>query len=448
MAPPPAPVEAPASAEADVSAEATLDGGTSAEAQAEAPKPAEVDVAPVKTGPKPPILTVEQLPPEAYPNTPLRGLEGGSLYWVINRLQWPYMPAYENEPNFRIGFSGYSWLDSNFREVKAGREGKPDETEYRMQGRFVLRVTPVFNFKNNWFLQSNLELVGITEQNHAITNYVDLDEAWIRFGKWKKFDLTIGRTQGFEVYHFGMGLDLNTYERAGAYSDSTNPTLPYGLTDLWDRGINNGAFALHWYAPEWLRLELLGRIGTSTSGTDVGVRPVGVIDLGWMKLKGGYERRLSSALSNDSNARIEMQGWGGSLQFVLDPWIEFGASAGHRLQDTFEADGGVRDTGSHTTTTVGGFLNFRPYFKDWLVGVGYHHTYFENFKYDAFGRRENDTHQQMFAAVQYVAWKKLYIKYVLAYGNAHIMEADEQNPDYQGFTNEALSSRLRFQVFY
>ncbi len=114
----------------------------------------------------------------------------------------------------------------------------------------------VYNFDKDWFAASRIEFVAITEQQHEAGKYVDVDEAWVRVGRWNRFDATVGRTQGFEVYHFGMGMDINTQEREGARA-SVGATVqqPYALTEPLDRGINNGAIALHWYLPQWLRLE-------------------------------------------------------------------------------------------------------------------------------------------------------------------------------------------------
>jgi hypothetical protein len=323
-----------------------------------------------------------------------------------------------------------------------------DQLEYRMQGRLTLRVSGVYNRADDWFVQSNTEFVANTEQNNSTTNYVDVDDAWIRIGRWKRFDVTVGRVQGFEVYHFGMGLDLNTYERLGAASFSKTPVQPYALDSIWDRGVNNGAVALHWYLPEWLRLEFLARIGLSGQGKEIGLRPAGVLDFGWVKLKGGYERRLGSSLFNGNQARIEMQGIGASLQFVVDPWVEFGANVAQRVEDGFEQDGAVRPAASHTTVTFGGFANVKPYFDDWLVGIGYHQTGFENFNIDAYGDPEQTTHRQMFAAVQYLLWDRVFIKYVVAFSSADIEERNDTDPTDDGFLNESLGHRLRLMLLY
>jgi hypothetical protein len=358
------------------------------------------------------------------------------------------MPKYEGEPDFRLGFSGSSWVDTSQRDVKAGQLNEPDQREFRMQGRLTFRVSGVYNRPNDWFLMTNTEFVANTEQNNSNTNYVDVDDAYLRGGKWKWADVTVGRLQGFEVYHFGMGLDLNTYERLGAASFSKTPVQPYAVDDLWDRGVNNGAVALHWYYPEFLRLEMLTRMGVSGQGTLIGFRPAAVIDFGMVKGRFGYERGFARSLFIGNEARVDTKGLGGSLQFVLDPWIEAGGGYARRVQDAFDQDGGIRAAATHTTYTYGGFLNARPYFENWLVGFGYHRTHFENFNIDSFDEPEHTVHQQMFAAVQYLLWGRFYIKYVFSYAKADIEERNDSDRTDDGFVNESLGHRLRFMLLY
>ena len=402
----------------------------------------------VEAKPQPLPLALEHLPPTAYPGNPVPGIRGGSLALQINHLQWPYMPKYEGAPDFRIAFSGSSWADSSIRSVKAGSASEANQLEYRMQGRLTLRSTAVYNRGDNWFVQSNTEFVANTEQNNSTTNYVDVDDAWIRFGKWKLFDITVGRVQGFEVYHYGMGLDLNTYERLGAASFSQTPAAPYGLDNLWDRGVSNGAIAAHLYLPEWLRLEFLTRFGVSGQGKELGIRPVAILDLGFMKFKAGYERQLASSLFEGNKARVETQGLGAELQFVLPPWVEFGGGVARRTVDAFDQDGGVRPGATTTTTTYGGFANVRPWVKDVLVGIGYHHTNWRDYNIDFFGDPEKTTHDQMFGAVQYLLWDRLYIKYVLAYSRANIEARNDTDPADKGFVNESIGHRLRLMLLY
>lgn len=400
--------------------------------------------------PQPPPLALEILPAEAYPRQPLPGIRGGSLGFVMSGLQWPYMPSYgPGQPRLRIGFSGSSWVDTNVRMVRPGRSAFPDVTDVRVQGRLTLRFTPVYNFDKDWFAQSRIEFVGITEQQHEPGKYVDLDEAWIRVGRWNRFDATVGRTQGFEVYHFGMGLDINTQEREGARASvGTTVQQAYAVSDLWDRGINNGAMALHWYAPQWLRLELLGRMGIAGTGNDIGVRPAAILDFGFVKVKGAFEKRRQWQSTSDDLRSTDTTGYGGSVNFVFDPWIEFGGGAAQRILDNYNTAGAPDVFASSTTTTWGGFLNVRPYFENWLVGVGYHNTGWENFNYEAGGRPENQTHEQMFAALQYQAWDVFFIKYVIAYSKLHVENRNDSDPNDFGYSDQQISHRLRFMLLF
>jgi len=458
---------AEAEADADTSASddaaAESDDSGSDEAPAEEDEPAEEE-APAEEDepaeessakgdyPKPPPLALEILPPTAYPNTPINGIRGGSLRFVMSGMQWPYMPSYgPDQPKLRIGFSGSSWLDANMRMVRPGRSTFPDVLDLRMQGRLTLRVSPTYNFEKDWFAASRIEFVAITEQQHEQGKYVDVDEAWVRIGRWNRFDATVGRTQGFEVYHFGMGLDVNTQEREGARpSVGANVQQAYALTELWDRGINNGAIALHWYLPQWLRLELLGRMGIAGTGNDVGVRPAAILDFGMVKIKGGYERRQQWQSTSDSDQRTETQGFAATANFVLDPWVELGGGAAYRWLDAFNTEGAAIAANSSNTLTWGGFANFRPYFKNWMVGVGYHRTYWENFNFEPGPppRPENQTHEQMFAAVQYQLWDVFFIKYVAAYSRVHIESRNDADPADFGFTDQQISHRLRFMLLF
>jgi len=450
-------------AEASTESEATNEEGppsTQAEAVADGLQTPEEDKAGDKAEaekPKPPPLALEILPASAYPSVPQAGIRGGSLNFAMAGLQWPYMPSYGPEyPKLRIGFSGSSWVDANMRMVRPGRAGNPDVLDLRMQGRLTFRVSPVYNFENDWFAQSRIEFVAITEQQHEAGKYVDVDEAWVRVGRWKRFDATVGRTQGFEVYHFGMGLDLNTQEREGARS-SAGATVQqaYALTELWDRGINNGALALHWYTPQWLRLELLGRMGIAGAGNDAGVRPAAILDFGFLKFKGGFEKRIQwTATPSTDQRKTDATGFAGSVNVVFDPWVELGGGIAHRTIDGFTEEGEADPFSSTDTTTWGGFANFRPYFKNWTVGIGYHNTDWNNLNKESGpptgagdGHVENQTHVQMFGAIQYQLWDVFFIKYVLAYSQVHIENRQDNAPDL-GYTDKQISHRVRFMLLF
>lgn len=434
--------EAEAGASADLSGSLALGGKTTAE-------PAEpgAERNPEGGSTHPASFGVEQLQGEAFPNKPVRGLEGGSLYWIMNGLQWPYMPAREGAPKTRIGLSGYGWVDSSIRDITVGAPNAPEEFQIRHDGRFVLRVTPVHNLDDDYFVQGQFEIVGNGDQS-ARAGYIDTDDAWIRFGKWNLFDIQVGRMQGWEIYHYGMGLDWATFERQGATSfGGNNPPQSYGVTDMWDRTISSGSLTGHLYATEWARVEVQTRYGNSGTGNEFGVRPVGILDFDYFKLKIGGERRNDRfSIFRGTETRTEVQGLGGMAFFVLDPWIELGVGWAERVRDAYDEDGGINQAATDTTTTYGGYITGRP-FGDLLIGLGYHHTYWENYNQDpmAGSQPEHSTHVQMYGAIQYVLMDSLYIKYVLSQAEADFYL--RATPPIE-FTNESLNHRLRVQTFF
>jgi len=65
---------------------------------------------------------------------------------------------------------------------------------------------------------------------------VSTDDLWLRIGQWNVWDLKVGRFEGWEVFHTGMGLDINTFERMGAWATSgSQPPDYYGVSFLHDR---------------------------------------------------------------------------------------------------------------------------------------------------------------------------------------------------------------------
>lgn len=215
-------------------------------------------------------VELERLAGQAYPEPHVRGIHGGSLWLTMHGLQWPYMPAADESVS--IGFSGSVWVDTSYGKVDAGLAEDQSVKEWRQQSRFVLRVTPTFNYKDDWFLQTQGELVLTGAAPTRTEDFLVADDLYLRVGKWQRFDLTAGRFQGWEIYHLGMGLDLNTVERDGARSVNNRPIDLYGVTYFWDRPNGPGRLALHYYASDSLRFELLGQIGASSLNV-LGVRP-------------------------------------------------------------------------------------------------------------------------------------------------------------------------------
>jgi hypothetical protein len=411
---------------------------------------------------------VEHLGPTAYPGK-LRGLYGGSM-WLepsFNGLQWPYMPR------SGVGVSGSVWVDSGYEKITRDYPSLPNTSMWVQQSRAVLRVTPTYA-SGNFFIQGQVELVGngcqATNTVCTTAGTFTTDDLWIRVGQWNVWDLKAGRFEAWELYHTGMGLDVNTLERQGASMDGANPgtNLPgdaptfYGVNYLHDRpavGMGVGYVALHAYPTNYLRFEALGELGTDnnlSSGSVpgqsyLGGRPSAILDFGWLKLKAGAEYAKNTANTTQANKadnpiRLTKKGFGGSVQFVLDPYIEFGANFGRGSQVSIPTyDGVVSPNQSFTTTSVGGFVNVSPA-KLWLLGVGVNWTAQDDSYYASGATSPNfSDHLQTFAAIQYLLARQLFIKAVLGYARADFQASDNSIPI---FSNYMYSGRVRLMYLY
>ncbi|HEY4183746.1 MAG TPA: hypothetical protein VGP07_01705, partial [Polyangia bacterium] len=359
---PPAPPAAPV---------ADVETPTAAETPAPSPSPV----------PPGSVFYVEHLGAESYPGDK-RGLYGGSL-WLepsFHGLQWPYMPR------SGLGLSGSAWVDTGYEQIIRGQSPTPsaDTKEWVQQARAVLRATPTYS-DGSFFVQGQMELVGNGDQIHAQgdagAGIVDIDDLWIRVGRWNKWDLKVGRYEAWEMYHTGMGLDINTIERRGATQNGFGgATLDrpdyYGVTYLHDRPSQQAAgnIALHLYPSPFFRVELLGQMGadgvaTNGGSNTVGGRPSAILDLGFVKVKAGaeYSRQThsdsyitsvvdssgnSSQVKMDSKFKNVEKGVGGSIQFVFIPRIEAGVSGGIGWVNSTTDDQGTKSlTGTYKTSS-------------------------------------------------------------------------------------------------
>ena len=427
----------------------TLTLSTTALAQDEAPP----EPAPAPAPPPPPgnpvvkageavLGSIERLPPSAYPQTPIRGIPGGSLETTFHGLQFPYYPK------TGIGVSGYVWLDSGYEHIARGNPSPSDQgIKYLLQqGRMVLRVTPTWS-NGTYFIQGQAELVAEKDQSQAQPNTVDTDDVWIKFGKWKSWDVQVGRYEGWEVYHFGMGLDLYTLERNGAVDTVYSAPSIYGVTYAFYRPAGVGQAAGHIYINDNLRFELGTQFGNETGSNTLALRPVGVFDLGWMKLKAGAEWKQLSDQGDNAKGWTHQRGVGGSAQFIYNPYFELGGNAAYGLVDQIDSTtGAVSQTGSYTTYSYGAFANARIV-EDLVAGAGYDYTYLWDLHYDPdpnVNRTQRFRHQQTFFALQYLVAKTLSVKVVAAYARADFA------PTYKGpiTDNEMLSARIRLQYVF
>jgi hypothetical protein len=294
--------------------------------------------------------------------------------------------------------------------------------------------------------QGELVLTGAAPTNAQ--DFLVADDLYVRTGKWNVFDITAGRFQGWEIYHLGMGLDLNTVERDGARTEGNRPVDLYGLTYFWDRPNGPGRLAAHFYPTDYLRFEILGQIGSSALNS-LGIRPVGILDLGVVKVKVGaeYGKETPRQQADNRKESVQRSGVGGTVQTVLNPFLEAGVAVARGLIDTYNAQG-VLDAGRSTTTTsYGGFANVRVV-ESLLLGGGANFTKETNLKVDTTGTKNDiKSHLQVFGAAQYTLWDQLYIKGVVAYADA-LFDPESDPPPIAKFNNTSLSGRLRFMYLF
>ena len=442
--------------------------------------------------PQAPPQYVEHLGPSAYPGN-LRGLYGGSL-WLepsFHGLQWPYMTR------SGVGVSGLVWVDSGYEQIKSENSNVPNTANLLQHGRAVLRATPIY-VSGRFFIQGQVELVanGCQSANRSMCDEsekgtFDVDDLWLRIGQWNSWDLKVGRFEGWEIYHTGMGLDINTLERRGAWqtvtgTDSTGTAfLPaptyYGVNYLHDRprGMGLGYLAFHFYPVSVLRFELLGELGTDdaadpSAGTPAaasrstviaggnnvwGGRPSAIYDLGWLKIKAGAEyQKITASVqtrSSDSDPWVDdktettRKGLGAAFQFVVDPWVEFGGNIAWGDVTKQDKDGNQDPTGTYTTTSAGGFANVRlgrrgSGLEDLLLGGGANWTTQYYSHKVANSDPDYTAHLQVFGAAQYLIAKQLFVKAVVAYARADIWPSSQ--PESQ--SNTMWSFRLRLMYMY
>jgi hypothetical protein len=399
---------------------------------------------------------VEQLPASAYPQPFTRGLYGGPLWLDMQGLQWPYLP------HTGIGISGSGWFDGNARMIRAGNINIPPRTyELLDQGRFVLRVTPTY-VKDTWFVQVQAEIVANTNQYNfqgtggAIDGVVSADDVWLRTGTLQTWDVTVGRFQAFDVYPLGMGLDLNTYERLGAYDpvSSGQPNGPGAVAPIYAADFmlyrpnlsHVGNAALHLYPFPFLRLEALGQFGNDGSLNYAGGRPAAIFDKGWLKLRAALEYQYAWNIDSDPKYLNTQKNRGGavSAQVVLAPFVEAGVNFGYADIDVTDAAKNGADLGaSGNRLSVGGFLDWAPLpvrLPNLLLGGGVNYATF----HDKQMEQQRSTNRQQYVAVQYLFYKQLYLKVVGGYARSHF-ENQATKPPYD---DDMFSLRVRLMYLF
>jgi len=258
------------------------------------------------------------------------------------------------------------------------------------------------------------------------------------------------------------------------------------LHDRPTEGLAIGNAALHAYATEALRFEFLAQLGvdnvcskkpdssssdpaTNVSGNNAicadnstmshtygGFRPAAIYDAGWIKLKVGLEYQLRTAAVQTTGSNGERQdssyqrsryGAGASLQFVLDPNVEFGVNAAYGKQKETDVNGtdvcASAPNYCYSTLSLGGFANLRLG-NLWLAGVGANWTtQVDSRQISATG--DYTAHLQGFAALQYLVAGQLFVKAVVGFARADFQPSDT---DVSVWSNYMYSLRLRLMYLY
>jgi hypothetical protein len=380
---------------------------------------------------------VERLPPSAYPEEYTRGIYGGSLWSTFHGVQWPYYAR------TGIGVSGYAWIDNSFEQINVGLPTATfDYTrEYLQQGRVLLRVTPTYA-RGDLFVQAQVELVGNKDQSatQPTPGIVDADDVWARIGQWRKWDLMFGRFEAFEIYHRGMGLDINTEERLGAFDQVNTPPDIYGATFMFDRPARPGNVAFHYYPYRYLRIELLAQYGGLAQFNEIGGRPAAVFDIGWLKLKAAAEYQWLTARNQGDREQKQNRGFAGSAQFVYGKYVEGGINYGYANNRIFTPTGILDSTRTAALSSIGVFVNARV-IEDLLVGAGFNYVSTANEHFNtSTGYSDFATNTQTFVAIQYLVWKQLFVKAVGAYANSRFEQSFNTSRPYN---DQMFSARLR-----
>jgi hypothetical protein len=202
---------------------------------------------------------------------------------------------------------------------------------------------------------------------------------------------------------------------------------------------------LHLYPTDSLRFEVLAKLGSDTYRGDnatgdtpwtyYGGRPTIIFDLGWFKLRlgGEYQKRVATTQTiepgtpphkKDNVAERVQKGAGASVQFVIDPILEFGVNAAIGKQDDSNGFGQPVPENTFTTKSVGGFANVRLT-ERLLFGAGANWTTLTDTNL-ASGSTANDftSHLQIFGAFQYRWLGQLYIKLIGNFARAGFLPSD------------------------
>jgi len=358
----------------------------------------------------------------------------------------PYYPSDGLQSPIRkdgVHVGGDIWIDTGYEDSSRELEGEPDMAFWLMQGRFMLDVTATRTL-GKFFGQAKGQVLAHVEEIPG-AEHIDTDDAWVRFGMWDSWDVQLGRFEAWEIYHKGEGLERDTLEDKGAFD---GPDI-YEVNYAFYRQDGYGQAAVHAYPADWVRFEVSSVFGNELGFNSVGVRPAGILDLKWMKLKLGAEYRKVTNQEEGKKQWVENRGFGGGIRFDLDrlgpavPLLQLGLNSGYGVTDRVDAFGKVDETGSPDTFSAGGFLNLGLW--TGVLGLGYNHTLQGDRQLnDQTGRVGHFVHQQAFASMRHpLVFPWLTAKLVFAWARADL-EPSFDNPR----VNDMYSVRLRLFMLF
>jgi hypothetical protein len=357
----------------------------------------------------------------------------------------PYYPAHGLQSPLRwdgIHVGGDFWFDSGYEKSRRALATEADLQYWIGRGRFMLDVTATKTWKR-FFVQAKGQVLASIEQIPGVPT-INVDDAWVRFGMWDLWDLQVGRFEAWEVYTKGEGLERDTLEDLGAFG---GPDI-YEVNYAFYRQNGFASAALHAYPLRWLRFEVNGVFGNAMGYNSVGLRPAGILDFGWMKVKAAYEWRRRTHQEEGKKEWERQWGAGGGVHFFLDDpsrvvRYQFGVNAAYGVVDRIDPFDKVDERGSPDTLSLGGFFNLG--FWSAVLGLGYNHTLQGDRQLnDQLGRSGEFAHQQGFVSFSHpIVLDNLLAKVVFSYARADLRPAFEN-----ARVNDMFSARLRLHMVF
>ncbi|MBM4397398.1 MAG: carbohydrate porin [Deltaproteobacteria bacterium] len=357
----------------------------------------------------------------------------------------PYYPPDGVQSPLRadgLHLGGDFWIDTGYEKSRRELPSEPDLEFWLMKGRLMLDVTAVKTWKR-FFTQAKGQVLAHVEEIPG-DEFVNTDDAWIRFGMWDLWDFQVGRFEAWEVFTKGEGFERDTLEDLGAFG---GPDI-YEVNYAFYRQDGFGQMAFHAYPWKFLRFEVSGVFGNELGFNSIGVRPAGILDFGWIKVKAAGEYRRLRNQEEGKKQWEEKRGLGGGVILAFEdpakPFrVRFGASAAYGMIDKVDAFEKVDERGSTDTFSAGGFANVGLWSA--VLGLGYDRTIQGDRQLnDRTGRVGHFVHDQLFVSVRHpVVIPNLTAKLVFAWARADLEPAFD-NPR----VNDMYSVRLRLHMAF